>query len=368
METKNKRTNVKVSALPLAVLVLLTLSGSSWPIGGMISYWRFEEGSGNIAYDYVGENDGTIYGAQWTTGIVNGALSFDGVDDQVNGQNQIFPIETVEAWVKINSYPTTYRYGIVAASTGPGGCSFSEILEVDPAGKPSYYHWCCQYGVRRPIGTTSLNICEWYHLAATVQNENEVKLYVNGLLEGSVWAGIYPQQNPYFVFSYTNDCWGYHYSHEHFEGELDEVAIYTRPLTSEEIQQHYQNGLDGMGYCIEIEIDIKPGSYPNSINLGSYGLVPLAILSSADFDARTVNPDTVQLAGAGVAVRGKSNKSMAHDEDVNGDGRLDLVVQIETQNLDPGSFQDGYAVLTGKTYDGLPIEGKDEITIVPSEE
>lgn len=41
------------------------------------------EGTGTIAYDSVGGNDGTIHGATWTTGQVNGALSFDGVDDYI---------------------------------------------------------------------------------------------------------------------------------------------------------------------------------------------------------------------------------------------------------------------------------------------
>lgn len=114
-----------------------------------------------------------------------------------------------------------------------------------------------------------------------------------------------------------------------------------------------------------VAIDIKPGSYPNAINLDSYGLIPAAILSSDDFDATTVDPDTVELAGAAVAVRGKSNKYMAHQEDVNGDGLLDLVCHVATENLDPNSLQDGYAVLVGSTYDGQEITGKDEITIVP---
>jgi hypothetical protein len=83
---------------------------------------------------------------------------------------------------------------------------------------------------------------------------------------------------------------------------------------------------------IEVEIDVKPGSYPNPINSGSNGLVPVAILSSPEFDARQVEPTTVVLAGATVGVRGKG-KSMAHEEDVNGDGLIDLVVQVETQSF-----------------------------------
>jgi len=119
--------------------------------------------------------------------------------------------------------------------------------------------------------------------------------------------------------------------------------------------------------AVQVVIDIKPGSYPNAINLGSYGLIPVAIFSDMDFDATTIDPDTVELAGADVAMRGKSNKFMAHAEDVDADGLLDLVVQVATENLDPGAFQDGWAVLTGKTFNGQNITGQDEITIVPPE-
>ncbi len=138
------------------------------------------------------------------------------------------------------------------------------------------------------------------------------------------------------------------------------------------VSMAYYTLIDDFTYCriiaIDVYIDIKPGSYPNAINLGSRGLIPVAILSDEQFDATTVDPDTVELAGAGVELRGKSNKYMAHEEDVNGDGLVDLVVHVATQNLDPGSFQDGYAILTGQTLDGQAIEGRDEISIVPPEE
>jgi hypothetical protein len=117
---------------------------------------------------------------------------------------------------------------------------------------------------------------------------------------------------------------------------------------------------------IQVEIDIKPGSYPNAINLRSKGLIPVAILSTGDFDATTVDPATVQIAGACVSTRAKNSQFMVHEEDVNGDGLVDLVLQVATQNLDKGTFQDGYAILTGTTYGGQSILGADEITIVPS--
>jgi hypothetical protein len=112
-------------------------------------------------------------------------------------------------------------------------------------------------------------------------------------------------------------------------------------------------------------IDIKPGSYPNSINLGSQGLVPVAILADGTFDPSRVDAATVTLAGAGVAVRGRGNNYMAHEEDVNSDGLVDLVIHVETENLDPDEFQDGFAIVTGTTVDGEAFVGMDEISIVP---
>jgi len=121
------------------------------------------------------------------------------------------------------------------------------------------------------------------------------------------------------------------------------------------------------GAELEVEIDIKPGDYPNVINLGSRGQIPVAILSSAEFDATEVDPTTVLLAGASVAIKGKGEHLLAHEEDVNADGLLDLYVQVETENLNPDELQDGYAYLTGETYDGVKVLGCDEITIVPPE-
>lgn len=113
-----------------------------------------------------------------------------------------------------------------------------------------------------------------------------------------------------------------------------------------------------------VMIDIKPGSDPNCFNLNGHGVIPVAILSTADFDATSVDPETVMLGGMAIRMRGKGDKYLAHSEDVNGDGLLDLVVQIEDSDgtLSPG---DAMATLEGFTYDGLRIAGTDSICMVP---
>lgn len=107
---------------------------------------------------------------------------------------------------------------------------------------------------------------------------------------------------------------------------------------------------------IPIKIDIKPGEVPNSINLGSKGTVPVAVLASNTFDARTVDPSSISFAGAPVV--------RSSIEDVNHDGKPDLVVHVNTADLKL-TAGDTQAVLVGKTFSGMLIRGVDNVRVVP---
>jgi hypothetical protein len=114
---------------------------------------------------------------------------------------------------------------------------------------------------------------------------------------------------------------------------------------------------------IPVSIDIKPGSFPNSINLGSNGVVPVAILGAPTFNVTTLNPLTVTLASASVRLKGNGTPQ-ASVQDVNGDGLLDLVVHVSTEALIL-SLTDTQAMLEGHTYGGYSIRGFDSVRIVP---
>lgn len=117
--------------------------------------------------------------------------------------------------------------------------------------------------------------------------------------------------------------------------------------------------------AITVKIDIKPGSWPNSINPDSKGVIPVAILTtstavgeSVDFDATTVDPSSVKFG---------PNEALAVQsaiEDVDQDSDLDIILHFKTQEtgIQAGDTE---ACLTGKTTDGQEIEGCDAVRTVP---
>lgn len=122
---------------------------------------------------------------------------------------------------------------------------------------------------------------------------------------------------------------------------------------------------------IEVAIDIKPGTAVNAINLGSEGIVRVAILTTAEaageavtFDAADVEPSTVTLAGAMARVKGQSGM-IGSLKDVDGDGDLDLELQFDTVDLQL-TEADTSALLEGSTTDGRAITGTDSIIVVPA--
>lgn len=105
-----------------------------------------------------------------------------------------------------------------------------------------------------------------------------------------------------------------------------------------------------------VSIDIKPGSYPNSINLANRGVVPVAVLTTDNFNVLDLDPVTVTFAGA-APLRWAL-------EDVDFDGDYDLAFHFKTQELDL-FIGDTEATLMGETFSGQFVQGTDTVNLVP---
>jgi len=117
-------------------------------------------------------------------------------------------------------------------------------------------------------------------------------------------------------------------------------------------------------------VDIKPGSFPNSVNLKSKGVLPVAILSTDDFDVNDVDIDTLLFGDPLLIDNGGTAVGPLRSayEDVSGDGLLDLTLKFSTADLveydalGPDTIE---GLLTGALLDGTPFTGMDAIRIVP---
>lgn len=125
--------------------------------------------------------------------------------------------------------------------------------------------------------------------------------------------------------------------------------------------------LQGVRKPIEVQVDIKPGSDPNSINVKSHGVLPVAILTTGAFDATSVDPETVALV-VEVVVGGESNRSIrSRAEDVDADGDTDLMLFFRTECLQALSPEVTNLGLVGATWDGTPVFGSDAARIIRNE-
>jgi hypothetical protein len=96
-------------------------------------------------------------------------------------------------------------------------------------------------------GTTALSLDTWYHVAAVVRGETDMSVYVNGVEDGGPYSG----SGGSLAYANGNASIGTcHYANIYFSGDIDDVRLYERALSSEEIQRLYQAGSNGQSLAL----------------------------------------------------------------------------------------------------------------------
>lgn len=197
-------------------------------------YLPMNENIGNKVMDHSGHvNNGTIYGASWTNGIEKYSLSFDGLDDYVNTLDDdsldITGDITVEAWVK-PADRSAFHSIIQAGPTHPSSYSLYQRAHTDN----DFTFYINPDGTYHSVTFGNYVAGNWYHIAGTWDGTN-IKGYLNGVeytptpVTGSTIKNFIGVQ----ISSDRELSPGF------FNGTIDEVRIYNRALSLNEIYDHY---------------------------------------------------------------------------------------------------------------------------------
>jgi hypothetical protein len=228
---------------------------------GLVSWWQ---GDGNTE-DIIDGNHGTLEaGAHYKTGMLGQSFSFDGVDDYIDcGNNANLKITgslTVEVLVK---YPVCT--GVSGTGTFPNIVSNADYcLSSHPEDWNGYFlstvrnypdpmrDGIIRFSVLNPNQAEQVQSLypqddgKWHHVVGVFEPNLYISLYVDGVMVAnkstsfsSSTPGIYP-----FSIGRGSENDFFHY----FKGEIDEVAIYNRAITSKEIKCHYKNVVAGQNY------------------------------------------------------------------------------------------------------------------------
>ena len=257
---------------------------------GLVAHWKLDEGSGNMIIDSSENgNNGTIYGATWADGKFGKALDFDGYDDyvEINLTPSLTPENSITILMWVNpafigsegeqprflqySYQWTERLALYAQP----GDYFSTRLDFSTQG----VKW-------QGLLTSFPKLNTWYLVGLAFDGQN-ITLFVNGRiyrysLSSSDTLDFSGAQ---YLYLGTRSSL-YKGSTINFNGTIDEVRIYNRSLTEEEMNAlYFQTAFykeNRLLTCSASTNEVTPISYLNgtqligntlnisTLNLGSY--------------------------------------------------------------------------------------------------
>lgn len=215
---------------------------------GPVAEWTFSESSGQVAHDAISGIDDPITGLfKRVNGVSGNGLRFDGETTAIVRSHKIMPGTaaglTVDAWVAVNAYPWNWVPIVEHRREEQAGYSF---------GIDCFGHFGLQVAVAGMwwslVSKSQLPLKKWSHVAGTYDPAKGIAIYLDGKLAGELplQGVLVPSDHEDLVIGRVRDPilpaqWIHPkipilYS---LDGILDELRIYSRSLSAEEIASAY---------------------------------------------------------------------------------------------------------------------------------
>lgn len=205
-----------------------------------MAHWTFDEGTGQKAYDSIGDNDGDLGGStgsessdpSWTSDCrYRGCLDFDGSDDEISFSSPVIDstsAHTVSLWMRVTGWSESRSYRAINTNDNTNGFRIFSSR----GGDGNLYYTLEDSGTRYET-TSSYSKNEWIFVTGVYDESNQY-LYVNSELKDAVsssGSGSDPE-------ALSIGSWG-DGSSEYYEGKIDDVRIYNRSLSNSSIKALY---------------------------------------------------------------------------------------------------------------------------------
>src|ERR1700683_626004 len=224
---------------------------------GTVAYYPLDTAAGTQAYDMsANANDGTLTGGPgWITGQIGDALSFNGASQYVtipssSSLNQTGDL-TIEAWVNLTNYTNTNE--LVAKTVGSGSTNTTYDLRTQAStGDLQFLGY--DSALRTVTSTVAVGTGGWHQVAVT-KTGGTATLYIDGVVEGQGSVGATSSNSSDVKLGARDDL----NSSNFLKGDLDEVRIYGRALSSAEIAGDYTAGQSGLEFAQTMP-NVTPGA------------------------------------------------------------------------------------------------------------
>ncbi|MDQ3812985.1 MAG: LamG domain-containing protein, partial [Armatimonadota bacterium] len=268
---------------------------------GLVGWWR---GDGNTN-DVLSDNSANLHGgAALADGKVGQAFHFDGQDDfaqvaRISGLTPGNPPHTVETWIKVAALPKGRAWLLLLGKGGVG--SLAEHWILTPTGALHIGAWN-----GGSVSVASIAPGVWRHVASVFDGRT-LQVYVDGVPVGSTAATFNLQGISLAIAKRQVGL----QDEEDFNGAVDELSIYNRALTADEIQAIYR--ASGAGKCPPTR---PVAAAPTATETGKCLPPPPSLISwwPGEGDARdVVGPNSGKLVEATTFAAGKVGQAFQFD-------------------------------------------------------